>query len=124
MFLRFTTFAKNDASHSLTGIFQAAFELRDSGSLADYEERELNESLDWLKMHLQSPGCLREMENHRAISWFHPRAKKPLKYIWRIVNICEEHGINIQLHKTDDPGIVIYEDGWQVVAKPRRNNLN
>ena len=97
-----------------------AFELRDSGQLEKHEETELKKSLDWLKMHLKSPDCLQEECNHRAISWFHPRALKPLKHMWNIVQILEDHNILVKVHKTDEPGIVIYEDGWQVVAKPKR----
>ncbi len=120
MYLRFTTLAKDEQSHSLKGVFQAAFELRDSGRLDDYQEAELNRALDWLKQHLKSPACLHDPENYRAVSWFDPRAVKPMQYVWRIVQVLEDHGVLIQVHKSKDPGIVIYEDGWQVVAKPRR----
>ncbi|MDP7019956.1 MAG: hypothetical protein QGG36_29430 [Pirellulaceae bacterium] len=124
MFVRFTTNRQSEDSHSLTGVFQAAFELRDSGDLADYEEAELNEALAWLKMHLKSPGCLREPGNERALSWFHPRAVRPMQYVWRMVRIIQDHNVFIEVHRTDDPGIVIYEDGWQVVAKPRRKKTS
>ena len=120
MYIRFTTLKVDDSSHSFQGIFQAAFALRDTGDLASYEELELNEALAWLKEHLVSPACLRKRENYRALSWFDPRARKPLQYIWRLVHVLKEHGHQIEVHKTNDPGIIIYEDGWQVVAKPRR----
>jgi len=53
MFVRFTTLQQDENSHSLKGIFQAAFDLRDSACLAEYEEKQVIEALDWLKMHLQ-----------------------------------------------------------------------
>lgn len=124
MYVRFTTLTKDEDSHSLQGVFQAAFKLRDAGDLEDYEEAELVNALDWLKQHLKSPECLRDPENFRALSWFHPRAVKPMQYIWRIVQVLKDHGVLIEVHKSKDPGIVIYEDGWQVVAKPRRNKTN
>lgn len=119
MYIRFTTLQQSEDSHSLVGVFQAAFELRNSGELADHEEVQMNVALSWLKMHLKSPHCLRNSENHRALSWCHPRAVKPMQYIWQIVNILKEHGVFVKVHKTNDPGLIIYEDGWQVVAKPR-----
>jgi len=111
MYVRFTTLAKDEDSHALKGIFQAAFELRESGKLADYEETELNEAMNWLKQHLKSPDCLKDPKNYRALSWFHPRAVKPMQYVWRLVHILEEHGYYVQVHKITNPGIVIYEDG-------------
>ncbi len=44
--------AKDEDSHALKGVFQAAFELRNSGDLAEHEETELTEAMDWLKQHL------------------------------------------------------------------------
>ena len=120
MYIRFTTLGRDEDSHSFKGVFQAAFQLRDSGTLAEYEETELLEALDWLKLHLKSPAVLKVLGNQRAISWFQPRAFKPMKYIWQIVHVLQENGIHIQVLKTTDPGEIIYEDGWQIVAKPWR----
>ena len=111
----------DEDSHHLQGVFQAAFDLRDNSKLEAHEEAELSECLDWLKMHLKAPDCLKDPENYRALSWFKPEAHKPMQYVWRMVQILEEHNVLIEVHKTNDPGIVIYEDGWQIVAKPRRN---
>lgn len=97
-----------------------AFELRDSEILEEHFTAELVKNIEWLKMHLKSPQILKEEENFRAIAWFHPRAKEPIKRIRRIQTILEEHGYIIDTIKTDDPGIIIYEDGWQVIAKPRK----
>jgi hypothetical protein len=40
--------------------------------------------------------------------------------MWELVHVLRAHGLLVELLKTDDPGIVIYRDEWQVVAKPRR----
>ncbi len=120
MFIRFQGRIKNKGSNSYLGIFQIAFELRDSLKLETYLENELLKNIEWLKEHLKSPPELKDEEHFRAISWFKPEAKEPLKRIWAIKAILEEHGIIIDTLKTDDPGIIIYEDGWQVVAKPRK----
>jgi hypothetical protein len=69
-------------------------------------------------MHLKAPKILEEPGNHRALSWFKDSAKEPLKRIRKIVAVLHEHGVPIELVKTTDPGVVIYEDGWQIVAKP------
>ena len=121
MYIRFQGRKKNERADSNLGIFQMAFGLRDSEKLEKHFEKELIENIEWLKMHLKSPQELNEEEHFRAISWFHPRAKEPIKRVRRIKTILEEHGYIIDTLKTDDPGIIIYEDGWQVIAKPRKN---
>lgn len=120
MYLRFETFRQNEESSTNSGIFQAAIALRDSGKLKPYEQELLEFQYDWLRKHLKSPECLREEHNIRAICWFHPRAKKPIAKVRAIMEILKEYGTLIQMIKTKDPGIIIYEDGWQVVAKPRK----
>lgn len=120
MYIRFVILKKDHESHSKQGIFQAAFELRDSGKLSLHEHDWIERELAWLRKHLKSPACLRAEENHRGISWFQPRAKKPIERVRSIAALLKEHGMLVEMVKTKDPGIVIYEDGWQVVAKPRR----
>jgi len=119
-YVRFQTKRQDDNSHRPSGVFVALYELRDSNKLEPYDEMELNKHLNWLKMHLKSPDCLRVDDNERAISWFHPRAKEPIRHIRAIVVILREYGVVIDQVTTSQPGTVIYEDGWQVVAKPSR----
>ena len=120
MLIRFQGKKQSTTSATMLGIFQLAFDLRDNGELPSFALEELNKNLGWLKMHLYSPNTLKERENFRAISWFRDSAKEPLKRIWAIKAILEEYGYPIDMIKTSDPGHVIFEDGWQVVAKPRR----
>ena len=122
MYIRFQGQKQNSRSSSKLGIFQLAFELRDEGDLPKYVEEELLKNIEWLRMHLKSPKILKDEDHHRAISWFHPRAKEPLKRIRAIKAILEEYGCHIEQVKTKDPGVIIYEDGYQVVAKPARKN--
>lgn len=60
------------------------------------------------------------IENFRAISWFKSAAREPLSRIWLMKAIPDEYGYVVELIKTDDPGVIIYQDGWQIVAKLKR----
>ncbi len=120
MYVRFAVLRKNEYSSSLLGVFQAAFELRDRGELQPHEEEWLEQELRWLRMHLKSPSCLHDPGNHRAICWFHPRAKRPIAKVRSIAALLNEKGCHVRMLTTRDPGTVIYEDGFQVVAKPLR----
>jgi hypothetical protein len=123
MFVRFVILKRDGESGSQLGIFQAAMQLRNSGALAPHEVEWLERDLGWLRMHLKSPACLREPGNRRAICWFHPRAVRPIEEARGIAALLQEHGLFVRTLTTSDPGIVMYEDGFQVVAKPRRRHL-
>jgi hypothetical protein len=120
MLVRFCLLRRDTQSHSPQGVFQAAIELRDSGQLETYEEVWLERDLAWLRMHLPSPDCLRDDGNHRAISWFKPSAKNAIDKVCGIAALLESRGIAVRMITTADAGTIVYEDKWQVVAKPRR----
>jgi hypothetical protein len=120
MLVRFCTLRRDATSHSPQGIFHAAIELRDDGRLEAYEEEWLERELRWLRMHLPSPDCLRDEGNERAICWFKPEARRAIEKVRGIVALLEAKGVPVEMRTTADPGTVVYEDKWQVVAKPRR----
>lgn len=62
----------------MAGIFGLAYELRDKGTLAEWEQEEIESLLGWFRMHLEIPAVLKSADNHRAICWFHPRAREPI----------------------------------------------
>ncbi len=120
MLIRFCTLYRSSSSHSPQGVFQAAFELRDQGKLESYEEDWLEQELSWLRMHLPSPDCLREKCNGRAICWFKPDAQRAIEKVRGIVALLETKEVFVQKVTTAQPGSIVYEDKWQVVAKPWR----
>jgi hypothetical protein len=120
MYLRFTLLRRDDDSGRKQGILVAAHLLRDEGDLSVEEHRQLHEALVWFNQNLNHPACLKQPGNRRALSWFKPEARKPLAYMWALTHMLNAHGVHVEVHKTRDPGIILYQDGWQVVAKPRR----
>ena len=120
MYLRFVTPQQDDESHSLQGVFAAAYALRDSHDLEPHEDQLLEASLAWYRTHLLVPDCLKEPDNHRAICWFTDQAKHSLQRIWDLISLLKEKGVQVSLVTTNDPGVIVYQDTWQVVAKPPR----
>lgn len=120
MLVRFRLLRRDPYSHSPQGVFQAAIELRDAGRLESYEEEWLERDLGWLRVHLPSPLCLCDEGNHRAICWFKPTARRAIDRVRGIVALLEAHGLHVRMVTTAEPGSVIYEDEWQVAAKPHR----
>ncbi|MEM8986807.1 MAG: hypothetical protein AAGC95_08800 [Pseudomonadota bacterium] len=119
-YVRFQGLELNCGTSSKRGIFQLAYQLKHSPFTAGHDDKELRKNLDWLEMHLQAPSILDGAKNHRAICWFKDAACEPLKRIWSIKFILGEYGVWIDRITTRKPGYIIYEDGWQIVAKPFR----
>lgn len=120
MYLRFALKVHESDAGYRRGILVAAHELRDIGELSAEEHREIHAALAWFNLNLNHPSCLADPSNRRTISWFKPEATKPISRMWALKAILENHGHAVDEHKPDDPGIVLFEDGWQVVAKPHK----
>jgi hypothetical protein len=120
MLVRFCIRRRDPVSHLPQGVFQAALDLRNAGELKPFEEDWLEHELSWLNMHLPSPECLGNTGNERAICWFKPEATRPIEKVRGIIALLESRDVHVETVLTADPGTVIYQDKWQVVAKPRR----
>ena len=119
MYLRFQTMTPDSQSGRPTGILVAAHQLRDSNGVSVAEEEWLRDHLSYFNEHLKVPSCLKDPEHRRAISWF-KEGSRMIDRVWILKAFLEEQNIFIDVITTRDPGIVVYEDGHQVVAKPRR----
>ena len=54
----------------------------------------------------------------RAISWFRDSAREHIAWIRGLVAILENHGVAVQMLKSNHVGYIVYEDEYQVVAEP------
>jgi len=100
------------------GIFMAAYRLRDHGDIPSYQREQLRSLLQWFNNNLPNPSPLWNPGNARAISWFKSQSKECISRVWWVVHLLEENGIAITKITTENPGYVIYEDEFQVVAWP------
>lgn len=116
--VRFITPLIDADSRVKEGIFIAAYKLRDEGDITSYQREELRSDLLWFNEHLPLPPPLSNRGNERAVSWFKSQSKECISRVWSVVHILEENGIAITKITTEDPGYVIYEDEFQVVAWP------
>ena len=83
----------------------------------------MRRDLNWLSDNLNEPDILSRSGHHRAICWYKDKARAPISVMWSIKQTLESYGYWVDVLKTSDPGLVIYEDGWQVAAKPHRKRL-
>jgi hypothetical protein len=92
MFIRFTIGRPDERSGSDEGLFTVAYRESNSASLA----------------------------NRRAICWFRESSKEVVSKAFELVVFLRERGYHVETHRSQTPGILVYEDGHQVAAKPLR----
>ena len=120
MLIRFAALATDTDSGQRGGVLVAAHTLRDEGDLTADEHLQLRTELSWFNEHLRIPSELEQRSNRRAISWFKPAANEAIQRMWRLKTMLGAHGVHVEVLRTLDPGTLVYEDEWQVVAKPRK----
>jgi len=120
MLVRFSTLATDTDSGHRTGVLVSAHTLRDEGDLSREEHEALRKLLAWFTDHLPVPKVLKASEHRRAISWFKPSANEAIRRMWELKILLESHGYHVNVLRTTEPGSILYEDEWQVVAKPAK----
>ncbi len=120
MLIRFATLATDTDSGHASGILVTAHTLRDEGDLTSEEHLELRAALAWFNEELFVPKLLERAEHRRAISWFKPAADEAVRRMWHLKELLDRHGHHVEVLRTLEPGTVVYEDDWQVIAKPRK----
>jgi hypothetical protein len=125
MFIRFVAPHRNEDSHCLEGVFQAAYRLRDAGRLG--EPRRFDDLLRWFNLHLPIPIRFRRsggrQARRHAICWFRGNAVEHLGKVRELGALLERQGVPIRRLRTQRPGYVVYEDDFQVAAVPFRDTI-
>jgi hypothetical protein len=120
-YVRFQGLEPNLRVPSKKGIFQLAYRLKRSPETSRHDYRELRQILNWLETNLLVPQTLKERKQEQAICWFKDSAHEPMKRIWALRHLLGEYGYWIDQIKTANPRLVVYQDDWQVAAKPFRD---
>jgi hypothetical protein len=122
VFIRFVVGEIDRSSGKRRGVFQAAYALRRSGRLPEYDEARLADALRWFGAHFRKPTRLsRSRLPHReaqAICWFKKDAAEHLERIREVRYILDAYGIAVDMLTSWRPGYIVYEDDVQVAAYP------
>jgi hypothetical protein len=117
MYIRFVVGTNRDCPTTQAGVVTELRFLRDSGSLPDYEVEHVNEIFECLNEVLPCPPFLGSDWPPDAISWFKDSAQDMIRTFREIVALLEEYGRPVRTIVTDKPGMILYEDAFQVVAE-------
>jgi hypothetical protein len=124
MYLRFVVSEIDEDSDRELGVFHAVGNLRERGALSNYEEEQHDLIRNWFNNHLEKPSRFTASKppyyrkKSRAISWFKDTAHEHLDRVRSLVAILQNHGVSVQMLKSNRVGYVVYEDEFQIVAEP------
>jgi hypothetical protein len=122
MFLRFIVDEVDEDSLAHAGVFVVAYRLKDSRALPPRDHYQLLELLHWFHKNLATPRrfnrCSRANRQCKGISWFRPSAQEHIRKARELSRLIDRHGVWVRMIKTPDPGYVVFEDEYKVVAEP------
>lgn len=117
MFVRFVVGADGEHHRELTGIVTEARLLRDDGLLSAEEDARLDDSYDWFNANIPVPPFSSSTWPPEVVAWFKHDAREAIGRMWDLVAILEDHGRQVRLLSSRNPGRVLYEDDFQVVVE-------
>jgi len=124
MYLRFVVADIDEDSGKELGVFHAIRELRDAGKLHPHEGEQHDLIRKWFNENLEKPTRFTASKppfyrkQPKAISWFKDNAHEHIAHVRSLVTILQNHGVSVQMLKTERVGYVAYEDAHQIVAEP------
>jgi hypothetical protein len=105
----------------MTGLLTIARELRDEGKLEAFEAAWLDEIYEWFQTHLPCPPFQKNLSSgawsRNAVAWFRSSAEIHIDRMWDIAAILQEKGVAVRFIQSANPGRIVYEDAYQIVAE-------
>lgn len=119
IYIRFVVGSESDSPRTQTGLFSETAYLRNNGLLEPYQVKLVNEIFKFFNSNLPCPPFSKKNWSVDAISWFKDSAIEYIDKMRDLAFILEENDHIIRVLKTDKPGMILYEDEFQVVAQNR-----
>jgi hypothetical protein len=79
----------------------------------------VNNIFEYFNKHLPVPPYSTKKWSIDAISWFRDNAVNYIDKMRDLTFILEENGYQVRILKTDKPGMILYEDEYQIVSQNR-----
>ncbi len=123
MFIRFITEENDSRTGKPKGICTLAYELIENGELYVEDEKSLKKCLLWVEKNVPIPTRFSRANNEYrkntgGLSWLKPEADEAVSRFWKVKNTIDIAGYSTKVVKTKNPGKMVYEDSFQIVAIP------
>ena len=129
MYIRFISPERASRGRGCYGLFQAAVDLVYDEQIPDFVYAPVREELDWFNANLPAPKdrhfCVRSRKVWRddGICWFRDDAREMIAHAHLLARLVREWHVPITLLNTRNPGQILYQDDYQIVAKPDADTL-
>jgi hypothetical protein len=124
-YVRFVSLRTHPDSGSREGVFSVAYAIREDAATSRYDQNQLTELIDWFKSNLPVPDRFSrydpkkdEDKPRRGIAWFKDSATEHITMMRELIALVEGYGHPVEQIMTRRPGVVVYEDRFQIVAEP------
>lgn len=116
----------SDYTNQRYGVFIAVWHLIRDKKVSAEDESSYWKAREWFEEHLPIPPYHKEGNPQRAITWFKESAMESLivSKLKVYQDIAKRYGTEIELISTESPGIIIYEDKFQVASIDATNELS
>ena len=118
-YIRFVVGTNREEPKYQTGVVTSLRLLKDRGQLPAYEVEHVEEIFSWLNAHLPCPPFDGKDWSPDAISWFKASAQDMISKFRDLIAILEQYDQPVQMLRTERPGMILYEDEFQVVAQSK-----
>lgn len=118
MFIKYIPLTLDATENEEKGFLDLARFLSDTGGLSEDNYQTLHSHLNWVDSHVPKPPQRQQyQEEDLAITWWklHPELYTRLNDVKKIL---EAHDVWIEVMQTENPGKIVYEDDYQVIALP------
>ena len=119
MYLRFVAGIDSESAKKQNGLFTEIQSLKDDQLLLDYQYELVKEVFDYFNKNLPIPPYKRKNISKDGVAWFKDSATNFISRMWDLVAILEQNEVNVRVIKTEKPGMLLYEDNFQIVAKSK-----
>jgi len=118
-FIRFVISHRHLEPAACNGTLRLAYRLRGASVATRADRSALAEALNWFEGNIGTPARPRGYRRHtRGVSWFKDTAVDHLARMHEIRRVLERYGHQVEMLTEARVGEVVYEDEYQVVAKP------
>ena len=121
MFVRFVVDYGRWKSSRKEGIFGEAYTVVRADDPTLHTRDHLKSLLEWFEGNLPLPD--RSRLDDRAIFWFKASQGELIRRAWELAWCLDQQGVAIAFLKTRRPGRVVFEDRYQVAARPHRDTF-
>lgn len=123
-YLRFVVEVDESDVRWLAGPFTHCRMLNDDKVLETYEADLAEATFEWFNEHLPCPPWDKGKWTRMAVSWFKEDAHLFIQKMWDLVFILNSHDYIVHMLRLHDPGMIVYEDEYQVVAETPMHRRN